>query len=251
MGWAREEWDAKATELSTIYVSDKTMAAWQFRHHRHFIEVPGETYDLVSLHSVIFGLRGGRMGEAFRSGQSLERLRPSLIKAGFHEVWESDPKFSDAWERYVELCKKSGSKGPSGGSKNPARKRSFFLKSAVNSIEITPLPEQYSFQESVRLSCGDSQQARLARLARAPQKAEQIQVTVISWKRNPDVVAEALHRAKGICGICRKDAPFKRKLGNTPFLEVHHIIALSAGGPDSIENVIALCPNCHRMSHYG
>lgn len=31
-----------------------------------------------------------------------------------------------------------------------------------------------------------------------------------------------------------------------PFLEVHHIHYLSNGGNDTIDNVIALCPNCHR-----
>ncbi|MEE7094460.1 HNH endonuclease, partial [Escherichia coli O10] len=37
----------------------------------------------------------------------------------------------------------------------------------------------------------------------------------------------------------------------TPFLEVHHIEWLSKGGEDSVENAIALCPNCHRQAHYG
>ncbi|WP_163591073.1 HNH endonuclease, partial [Klebsiella variicola] len=37
----------------------------------------------------------------------------------------------------------------------------------------------------------------------------------------------------------------------TPFLEVHHIEWLSNGGEDSVENAIALCPNCHRQAHFG
>ena len=35
------------------------------------------------------------------------------------------------------------------------------------------------------------------------------------------------------------------------FLEVHHIKWLSNGGEDSVENALALCPNCHRQAHYG
>ncbi|BDZ92717.1 hypothetical protein VEE69_15940 [Escherichia coli] len=41
------------------------------------------------------------------------------------------------------------------------------------------------------------------------------------------------------------------KEDGTPFLEVHHIEWLSKGGEDSVENAIALCPNCHRQAHYG
>jgi hypothetical protein len=252
MGWSREEWEAKASELSAIYVSDKTLAAWQLRQHRHFIEVPGQYYDLVSLHTVIFGLRGGQMGDAFRSGQSLEKLRPSLAEAGFDEVLDVDPKFEDVWERYIGLCSKSNNKGPSGGAKNPPRKRSFFVTCEAAQIGRPWSTKQRSFQKSIALSSGDSQSARLARLAFAPKKAEQILTTVVSWNRNPDVVAEALYRANGVCGMCKKNAPFKRKVDNTPFLEVHHVVPLSAeGGDDTIENVIALCPNCHRRAHYG
>ncbi|MFU8787539.1 MAG: HNH endonuclease [Methylobacter sp.] len=34
-------------------------------------------------------------------------------------------------------------------------------------------------------------------------------------------------------------------------MEVHHIVPLSQGGEDTIEYVVALCPNCHRKRHYG
>ena len=35
------------------------------------------------------------------------------------------------------------------------------------------------------------------------------------------------------------------------FLETHHVIALSEGGPDVEWNVVAICPNDHRRAHYG
>ena len=43
-------------------------------------------------------------------------------------------------------------------------------------------------------------------------------------------------------------APFIDKNG-VPFLETHHIKWLSEGGDDSIQNTVALCPNCHRKMH--
>ncbi|UTE72092.1 HNH endonuclease [Rossellomorea marisflavi] len=58
----------------------------------------------------------------------------------------------------------------------------------------------------------------------------------------------ARRNANGICQLCGKEAPFKDRYGN-PFLEVHHIEYLSKGGTDTIDNVVALCPNCHRKIH--
>ncbi|WP_323087666.1 HNH endonuclease [Klebsiella variicola] len=75
-------------------------------------------------------------------------------------------------------------------------------------------------------------------------------VTTRVYKRSPCVVAEVLLRAEGKCQSCKRDAPFLKEDG-TPFLEVHHIEWLSKGGEDSVENAIALCPNCHRQAHYG
>lgn len=34
-----------------------------------------------------------------------------------------------------------------------------------------------------------------------------------------------------------------------PYLETHHIVWLARGGEDSIENTVALCPNCHKKMH--
>jgi 5-methylcytosine-specific restriction protein A len=62
-------------------------------------------------------------------------------------------------------------------------------------------------------------------------------------------VAElAKRRAQGICQLCDDPAPFVDKKGN-PFLETHHIVWLSKDGEDTIENTVALCPNCHRKMH--
>ena len=58
----------------------------------------------------------------------------------------------------------------------------------------------------------------------------------------------ALERAKGRCQLCEKSAPFLKKDGN-PYLEVHHIDYLANNGSDTVDNVAALCPNCHRKMH--
>lgn len=75
------------------------------------------------------------------------------------------------------------------------------------------------------------------------------QVISHHYDRDPNVAEYAKRRAKGICQLCKKPAPFIDKNGDH-FLETHHIVWLSKGGDDTIENTVALCPNCHRKMHY-
>lgn len=69
-----------------------------------------------------------------------------------------------------------------------------------------------------------------------------------AYERNQYVAEYAKRRANGICELCENKAPFLDRDG-FPFLETHHITWLSRGGEDSIENTVALCPNCHRKMH--
>jgi hypothetical protein len=68
------------------------------------------------------------------------------------------------------------------------------------------------------------------------------------FNRCPRVVAWILLQSKGKCERCSANAPFRR-LDNTPYLEVHHVRTLATGGPDTVANAVALCPNCHRAAH--
>jgi 5-methylcytosine-specific restriction protein A len=63
------------------------------------------------------------------------------------------------------------------------------------------------------------------------------------------IVSEyAKRRAAGTCQLCGAPAPFSDRHGD-PFLEIHHLVPLAEGGTDTVENVAALCPNCHRRMH--
>lgn len=73
-------------------------------------------------------------------------------------------------------------------------------------------------------------------------------VAVVKYNRCPKVAEWVLHHVKGFCERCKKPAPFTG-LDGLPFLETHHIHTLAEGGPDVVENVVALCPNCHRECH--
>lgn len=119
------------------------------------------------------------------------------------------------------------------------------------------LPKHYfpqfsqDFAAKVEQSTHDTSAARLARLRHARKLPERVPVLSYEFVRNPDVVAEILDRAAGTCQRCFSSAPFARRTDGTPYLEVHHRKPLAAGGDDTLENAIALCPNCHRELHYG
>lgn len=72
--------------------------------------------------------------------------------------------------------------------------------------------------------------------------------TVQQHQRSPYVAEHAKRRANGICELCKLPAPFNDKAGR-PYLETHHIVWLARGGEDTIENTVALCPNCHKRMH--
>ena len=62
------------------------------------------------------------------------------------------------------------------------------------------------------------------------------------------LVALAKDLAAGKCDLCAGSAPFL-SIDGQPYLESHHVKWLSQGGRDALDNVVALCPNCHRKMH--
>lgn len=69
------------------------------------------------------------------------------------------------------------------------------------------------------------------------------------FNRDPNVIAWVIEQAGGVCEVCETPAPFTRADGSA-YLEVHHLRPLAEGGPDTTDNAVAACPNCHRALHY-
>lgn len=91
----------------------------------------------------------------------------------------------------------------------------------------------------------------LAKAANAPKMPNIVATNVLTFVRSKAVAAARLAHANGICEECAHPAPFLRRGGGEPYLEIHHRVRLADGGPDTFENTIALCPNCHRKAHFG
>ena len=123
--------------------------------------------------------------------------------------------------------------------------------SFLNHIDDEPLEHNRDFELLVKKSMADDTQIRQLRLSKAEIIPQIVSSIIKVYKRNPDVVAEVLIRASGVCENCNQPAPFIRAKDGTPYLEVHHKIRLASGGEDTIANAIAVCPNCHRELHFG
>lgn len=73
----------------------------------------------------------------------------------------------------------------------------------------------------------------------------------ITYDRDPLVVTLRKRLASYRCEVegCQGE-PFRTKAGEF-FIEVHHLVPLADGGPDTLENTAAVCATHHRLLHYG
>ena len=103
-------------------------------------------------------------------------------------------------------------------------------------------------QSELELRTSAIRQLRDHRPPKGIQIPQHVNVSSTQYKRDPSVKAWVLNNANGTCELCQSLGPFRTKDGD-PFLEVHHVVPIAEGGPDTIENAVALCPNCHRRCH--
>lgn len=90
-----------------------------------------------------------------------------------------------------------------------------------------------------------------SRARRAPRKPRVTVGQSRLYERDPLISAIARKRAAFRCEAPNCQTPTFPHRDGMPFVEVHHIEMLSAGGDDTPENVVCLCPNHHREAHFG
>lgn len=116
-------------------------------------------------------------------------------------------------------------------------------------LTIVPTPDEELAEVDAALKLNP--EVRNAAAEKATGKPRKTVTSVVYYYRNRYVAAEALARAAGICEACKQPAPFTSASNGQPYLEIHHKQRLADDGDDTLENVQALCPNCHRKAHYG
>jgi 5-methylcytosine-specific restriction protein A len=114
------------------------------------------------------------------------------------------------------------------------------LNEAVQEQETGNVPTDVAAARALALAAASAQKEKAA-----PAKGSRN-----LYLRSRAVRDYVLLRARGMCELCWKPAPFM-KLDGTPYLEPHHTTRLSDGGPDHPLHVGAICPSCHREIHFG
>lgn len=129
-----------------------------------------------------------------------------------------------------------------------ARYKISFLEGFKKKL-IEPLDENHTVEEKEEhAQLMDIESLKNAAKKHTKKKPVEKIVEVKQVNRDPYIAEYAKRKAEGVCQLCEQPAPFTDKKGK-PYLESHHIIWLKDGGEDSIENTVALCPNCHRRMH--
>lgn len=116
-------------------------------------------------------------------------------------------------------------------------------------LDIT-IPTEADFQQAI-------QDATPVKLAPGPIPARPLRNRVQTGPdRDKGVAADALVKAEHKCEVDANHQTFKTGKHKRPYVEAHHFIPLSLQDQhlyslDVTENIISLCPNCHRAFHYG
>lgn len=118
---------------------------------------------------------------------------------------------------------------------------------ATLAVDSSLIQTKYKEKEKQAKRLNNEMLAQRAKESQSEKTSVRNAVTT-TYERNAYVSEYAKRRANGICQLCEREAPFKNKDGE-PYLETHHIEWLSRGGTDTIDNTVALCPNCHRKMH--
>lgn len=114
------------------------------------------------------------------------------------------------------------------------------------SLEVSKIKTLIELKEKKAKKLSDQELRKRAK--QSGKKAGNRTIAATQFDRSIWVSEYTKRKAKGICQLCNQKAPFNNKVGE-PYLETHHIIWLSENGEDSIQNTVALCPNCHRKMH--
>jgi 5-methylcytosine-specific restriction protein A len=103
----------------------------------------------------------------------------------------------------------------------------------------------------------NSQKGRVKKIIDGPvirkEKTSNVSNTSV-WSRDPDIAYTALYEAGFLCENDKNHETFVSARNNSNFMEAHHLIPIEfqknfQNSLDVPENIISLCPNCHRAIH--
>ncbi|WP_323676906.1 HNH endonuclease [Halorubellus sp. PRR65] len=211
--------------------------------------------------------------DEFEDPQSIinTAVTAKIVKIGTHSTRAIPVSDSDVKHSFVSRYKntiKSGediqSDGNLPGQLEKAEADIPTTKTNPDSTSTNPYSEQGDVGEQKSEEVGSGQgkgspNRDLSELRKIAKKDETLEVSTENktsqrasqeYSRSVAIKRYVKERAEGECEGCREQAPFISKTGE-PYLHAHHVFELSKGGKDTIDSVIALCPNCHYRVHHG
>ena len=134
-----------------------------------------------------------------------------------------------------------------------------------HNIVIEELEEDFNFQNAIQERQLKNKGKKIKK-PKVPDVAESIEnktenKSKIKYPRNPDNALYVQQEANYSCEISEKHKTFKRESDGTQYMESHHIVPMAMQHDakkhnkrivlDRVENIVCLCPNCHRQIHHG
>lgn len=219
---------------SLVIVSDHTRGIYEDRWEGNVLHYTG------------MGLEGDQK-LTFAQNKTLSESRTNNVEIHLFEVF-NEGKY--AYQGRVEL------KNDPYSEKQPdrngvLRKVWIFPLKLTEFKEPTPIPENiYTgyLKKRERIVKKLSDKELDEKISRHSGKASKRRTEGYKYCGSSEIKEKAKRLANGKCALCKDEAPFSNKIGK-PYLEGHHIVRLADGGADTVSNVVALCPNCHRKMH--
>ena len=153
-----------------------------------------------------------------------------------------------AYVRYIGTAECLGYHVETRPDNNADDRDAFVFHLDINSVKDGEFKRNLDKSDPKELKCKSIEELRTAALSKPPGTVSTSQKRRIAYYRSEALKLYISKRTKGICEGCTAPAPFDSREG--PYLECHHIYRLADGGPDHPENVVGLCPNCHRRAHF-
>lgn len=228
-------------QAQKVYRGESTLSEVVIFYRKTHPQVPAS--ELITFVSSFGELRLGKRLYSRLHPQHLRAMLDAIAEEGPHELCRALQALEAG---FTPIGKRKKPEPPMGSHRLVLRE----YQERLASMATFAVPAA-SFDAAVEQAAADLPAARAARLALAARKPRRVVRLVQDFERNPDVVAEVLFRAQGCCEGCSSPAPFMRRSDGSPYLEVHHVVRLVDGGDDTVENALALCPNCHRRQHFG
>lgn len=234
--------------VETLYLYGESSKGYERKFHDDRIK-NGKIFAVLQTHhglqfapSKFAGYVNNDIGHAEDLRNRDGRKTNTVLSGLFGEALEvGDANYEAIDQGYLDYCKRKGVV-PS----QHHRERRYWV--------LSPTPVEKPTADPIELAERVARALKRTYTRKPPAPTGQHKVPKVSatserYVRDPEVIAWVLREAAGECENCGSTAPFKRQSGE-PFLEVHHVRPLGEGGPDTIDNAAACCPNCHRKLHF-